>query len=267
MTDGQEALNNQGGAEATATPTPGGENRATGNVVEATAGVTTNAGEQTTETGGSSKGAQARIRELNQRAKDAEQRAQAAEGEKRSLAEKVAALTGSVDPTIGSTPNYTPQSSGPIVNPGEEIDPIEFNRRMQIRDQNILRQTQGLINFQNKVNKVTDNINKAAQKAVAQYPQLNPNHESFDKEVSETVYEAVEAYVKTNPAGDIGKFIDKQMRPYTQAVDREVGQVKENLAKQVSQTALRPTSIRSTEKPFGELSIPEMEKKLGVVQT
>ena len=56
------------------------------------------------------------------------------------------------------------------------------------------------------------------------------------------------------------------MKPYNRAVAKEVGKVTENIAKQVSETALRPTQIATSEKKFEELSIKEMEKQLGVVQ-
>ena len=56
------------------------------------------------------------------------------------------------------------------------------------------------------------------------------------------------------------------MKPYKRAVTKQVGQVTENIAKQVSETATRPTGVASSEKKFEELSLEEMEEKLGTVQ-
>lgn len=57
------------------------------------------------------------------------------------------------------------------------------------------------------------------------------------------------------------------MKPYKRAVTKEVGRVSENLAKQVSQAATRPTSIHKSDKPLEEKSIQELERELGIVQS
>ena len=57
------------------------------------------------------------------------------------------------------------------------------------------------------------------------------------------------------------------MSLFNEGIATEVGQASENIAKQVSQAALRPTSVRKSEKTASELSIAELEAKLGVVTT
>jgi hypothetical protein len=56
------------------------------------------------------------------------------------------------------------------------------------------------------------------------------------------------------------------MKPYLRAVNKEVGQATENIAKQVSESALRPTSIRKEEKATADKTVEELEQELGVVQ-
>jgi hypothetical protein len=57
------------------------------------------------------------------------------------------------------------------------------------------------------------------------------------------------------------------MKPYKAAITREVGQATENIAKQVSETALRPTSVRKPEKAAGDKTLAELEQELGIVNS
>jgi hypothetical protein len=99
------------------------------------------------------------------------------------------------------------------------------------------------------------------------YPQLDPDSDQFDPELSETVTEAVEAKVKSDPYNaSVKGFVDKLMKPFQKAVTKEVGKMGETIAKQVSQSALRPTAVKSTEKQSKDMSLEELEAKLGVVQ-
>ena len=101
------------------------------------------------------------------------------------------------------------------------------------------------------------------------YPELDPESDSFDKELSESVTEATLAYVKSEPyTASPKKFVDKMMKPYRRAVTKEVGKASENIARQVSQAAQRPTSVSTGgKKSDNELSIKELEDKYGIVQT
>jgi len=54
------------------------------------------------------------------------------------------------------------------------------------------------------------------------------------------------------------------MKPYLRSVTKEVGKVSENLAKQVSQAATRPTSVSTSGgKSNKDKSIKELEAELG----
>lgn len=199
-----------------------------------------------------------RIRELNARAKEAEAKAQ-------SLAEKLQALTGQA-PEAGTQP-VQPTVDEPIIKPGEEIDGIELDKRLRAREANVLQRADALVTLRNKQNDAINRINSEALQAVTAYPELDPDSENFNRELSETVTEAVEAYVKADPYNaSVKKFVAKLMKPYKSAVAKEVGQATENIAKQVSETALRPTSIRKPEKAAKDKTIAELEAELGVVQ-
>lgn len=209
------------------------------------------------------KGFQSRVRELNQRAKNAEE-------EVKTLKQTIAELTGSVEPT-GYTPQYVPQQlvqDEPIVKPGEEIDALELDRRIKAREQKILQQTRAEAELRDKNNQAILRINNEVLEAIKVHPELDPDSESFNQELSDAVSEAVEGYVSRNPySAKVKNYVDKLMRPYKGALAKEAGKATENIAKQVSSAALRPTSLRRQEKTASEKSIEELEAELGVIQS
>ena len=204
---------------------------------------------EVTETDGSSKkGANQRIRELANKAKQAEL-------EKEALASRLAELTGSDEP-IG----VMPQQYQPQVEPGTEISPEQYQA-------DIMRAADSLVSIRIKQQDAINRINREAEQSIKAFPQLDPTSENFDKELSDTIAEATEAYVKQNPySASVYKFVEKLMKPYNRAVENGVSQVTENVAKQVSEAALRPTQVRQTEKSLQDMTPEELEQKLGIVQ-
>ena len=210
--------------------------------------------EVVTETEESSKkGLNQRVRELNTKAKEAEVRATEAETESKSLAERVEELTSqSGEPERAQ---YQPQ-----VKPGSEVSPDQYK-------QDVMRTADSLVQIRMKQQNAINRINNEANDSIKDYPQLDPKSKEYDKELSDSVTVAVEAHVKADPyKASVSKFVAKLMKPYNRAVAKRVGKVTENIAKQVSETATRPTGVASSEKKFEELSMKEMEKKLGMVQ-
>lgn len=169
-------------------------------------------------------------------------------------------------PDYNNQAAFNPQE--PIVADGEEIDVAELNRRIATRDQRILQQASANANLMQKQSEAINRINSEASEMIRAYPELDPDHESFNKELSDTIAEAVEAHVRANPyTASVKQFTARLMKPYQGAVTKEVGKATENIARQVSQAALRPTSVRNTEKTASEKSIAELEQELGIVQS
>lgn len=190
------------------------------------------------------KGANQRIRELNEKAKQAEAKAQ-------SLAERLEELTGSVEPTP-----YIPQ-----VQPGAEISPEQYQS-------DVLKAADGLVTIRLKQSEAVNRINTEANEVLKAYPELDPDSDSFDKELSDSITEAVDAQVRANPyTTSVRKVVENMMKPYRRAVSKEVGKETENIARQVSQSALRPTSVRQQEKSLEDKTIAELEAEIGVVQS
>lgn len=202
------------------------------------------------------KGASQRIRELANQKNEYKQKYE-------SLVQQMEKLTSSAQPTIGPAE----VADEPIIKPGEEIDGLELDKRLRSREASTVQKAMAAAQLVSKQNEVVSRINSEAQEALKKYPELDPDSESFDPDLSESVTEAVLAHAKADPYNaSPKKFVDRMMRPYKQAVAKEVGQATENIAKQVSETALRPTTIRKVEKSATEKSIAELEKDLGVVQ-
>lgn len=261
----KKALNEQSGEDAIQDTTPVSENKAAEEVevpeVETELTEEVEAKEPETEAESSKrKGYSERVRELNTRAKKAEDKA-------KSLTETLEEITGSKEPQAGFQPTIPPQEDNPLVAPGEEISYAELETRLKAREASNFQKTDALIKLRTSQQDAISKIRFESEKVVSKYKELDPDHESFNKELNDAVTEAVEARVKANPyRADVMKFVDKLMSPYKKAVTKEVGKVTENLAKQVSKSALKPTSIRKGEKTAEEKTVKELEKELGVIQ-
>ena len=257
ITDEPKALNESGDETATDT-TPVAEEQATEEVAEPEVEVTAETEGESTETVESpKKGYSARVRELNAKAKAAEEKA-------KSLEERIAELTGSVEPQR-EIPAYNPQE--PLIAPGEEIDATELNKRQSERETKILQQADSMAQLRARQSEAIVRIHNETSEVMRAYPELDPESDTFDRDLSDAVTEAVENGVKANPyTVSVKGVVAKLMKPYKGAVTKEVGKATENIARQVSESALKPTSIRKDEKALEEKSIEELEAELGTVQ-
>lgn len=193
---------------------------------------------QPTETGGESKkGYSNRVRELA--------------NENRSLKQRLEEITGT---------GYDPAPYIPQVVPGQEVSPEQYR-------QDVSRTADALVNLRIKQNEAVNRINNESAEVIRAFPELDPESDKFNKDLSESISEATEAFVRQNPySASVKQFVTKLMKPYKGAVAKEVGQAQENLAKQVSQSALKPTSVHKQDKSPEEMTTKELEARLGVVQ-
>lgn len=183
------------------------------------------------------KGANARIGELV--------------GEVKSLKQRLAEITA---PEV-----QTPQMPNPAINLDSEVTPEQYR-------QHVLQTASTMVDLKLKQSEAINRIDKESVDVMRAYPQLDPDSDLFDKELSETVSEAIEAQVRLNPySASVKKFADKLMKPFVKAVSNGVAQEKETITRQVSESALRPTAVRKPEKTTEEMSIAELEAKLGIV--
>jgi hypothetical protein len=191
------------------------------------------------------KGAEARIRELNAKAKAEKERAD-------SLAQKLENFTREVVPQGPQAP-YQSQ-----VEPGTEVTPEQYKS-------DVMRTADALVQLRLNQQKVVDNINSEANKAIKEYPELDPDSDQFNKELNDTVTEATLALVRSNPTASVKKFVDRLMKPYKKSLTKEVAEETETITKQVAAQSLRPTPMVKSNKNDREKTIEELERELGVV--
>lgn len=245
MSDDNKALNGDttSGEEATVATTPVAEAEA-GSQSEGQSTESTDSSENTSSEEGQKKGANSRIRELNSQKKELE-------GTVASLSERIQGLTNSARGF--QAPAYQPQ-----VQDGGEITQEQYRQDVEHAG---LSAAQLLIQQERNLTRIEREVDRAIDK----HSELNPSSDSYDPEISATVTEATEAFIKSNPMGDVSKFISNQMKPYAKARSQAVGEATSEIAKQVASQATRPSSSVKAEQDFSNLSISEMEKKLGVV--
>lgn len=186
------------------------------------------------------KTAKSRIRELVTEKKEAEAKAE-------SLADQVKKLTA-----------YKPNNEF-LPQPQQQPEQSEMTYEELMRRQDALVQIR--LAQQENVHRVQ----QEALEAIKAYPELDPDSDNFDSELSESISQATLAKIQSDPTSPVRKFVDGMMKPYKRSLEKQASDQKETITKQVSQQAMRPTQVQEQEKPFSELSIEEMEKKLGVV--
>lgn len=184
------------------------------------------------------KTAQSRIQELNAKKKAAEEKAE-------SLEEQVKKLT-----------DYKPE---PISQPQSSEEPTEMTY------EELMRRQAALVDLKLRQQENTNRVRQEASEAIRSYPELDPDSENFDQELSESVSQATLAKIQADPTASVSEFVDRLMKPYRRSVEKQASAQKEAITKQVSKQAVRPTQVQKQEKPFSELSIEEMEEKLGVL--
>jgi len=240
MTDDNTALNEPVETETTEPTTP---------VEEQTADV-----EVKTETPEESKkGYSARVQELANAKKAAEEKAN-------SLEQKLAELTSQVGQ--GGQPPYSPPKQD-VVKPGEELTADELNTRLSEREQRIFQMQELRLQQERALNR----INQEASDVVRKYKQLDPESDQFDPELSSWVTDTVTEVVKANPNTSVKKIVSGLMKPYQRQITKEVATQTENIAKQVSESAIRPSNAKPAEKKFEDKTIAEMEAELGFVNS
>lgn len=240
MENNEEMAVNQTSAEESAVDTtPVVEKQTTEEVAKETTELAGEGESEAKETGQSKKGANARIHELNS---------------------KVKSLTQRLQEITGGNGEIPAQQLPPQIDIDSEISPEQYR-------QHVLQQADSIVQIRLKQSEALGRIEKESLEVIKAYPQLDPDSDQFDKDLSETISEAIEAQVKLNPySASVKKFADRLMKPFTKAVSNQVAQEREVITRQASESALRPTNVRKQEKSAGEKSIKELEAELGIVQ-
>lgn len=200
-------------------------------------------GNQAGDSAESNKGANARIRELA-----AEKKAEKARAD--SLAKQIADLTNGVDNQFDLGP-VNPYKDGEAT--AEEVEARAVQRAVAITQ------------LQNQRQQFVQRVQKEAMEVLTEHPQLDPDSESYDEDLSDAITQAGLSYVSANPGKSLKAYVNKLMKPYQRSVQKEVGNLADTVTRQAAEKALRPTSSPKGEKRPEDMSIEELEEKLGTV--
>jgi len=185
-------------------------------------------------------GAERRIHEVVSEKKRAEMERDEARQQAESLSQKLAELT--------AQPTGAPDQTDPNEERTLTIDDLRSIARLEVEKE-----------------RTVNRINAQGAEAIKLYPELDKSSDSFDSDINEAVTSAVLLEVRNDPSKDVVKLTEKYMKPYRKAAERAVGEEKATLAKQASESALRPNNIKPVDKGFQEKSIEEMEQELEMV--
>ena len=159
-----------------------------------------------------------------------------------------------------------PSLQFPQYEPGEEIQPERLQQDV-VQTANAIAQLQ----TQNQIQQfeARSNLDKDVEILPTKYPELDENAPNYNPVLEEKISEAYKARAFKNGQldptvrlADVAKdFIDVARS----AAKQSSAEMKNAVAKQADESAIRPTGSNKEERPFSDLSIAEMEAKLGIV--
>jgi len=170
-----------------------------------------------------------------------------------SLAKQVEDLTNQF---TGQNQSFTTNPT--TIEPGAEVTQEQYQA-------DVARQADAIVQIRLNQERIVNNINKEALDSMTAHPELDPSSDVFDKELSDTIVESVKAQIQVNPAASVKKLVNHMMKPYRRSIEQKVAETTETITKQVSESALRPSQVKTLDKPFDKLSTEEMEARLGTV--
>ena len=155
----------------------------------------------------------------------------------------------------------------PQYEPGEEILPERLQQDV-VQTANAIASLQ----TQNQIQQfeARTNLDRDVEVLSTKYPELDETSSSYNPVIEEKIEAAFKARAFKNgqldPSvrlADVAKdFIDVARS----AATKSSADIKNAVAKQADESAIRPTGAQTSDKSFSDLSIEEMESKLGVVR-
>lgn len=198
------------------------------------------------------KSAQGRIQQLNSKLKE-EQRKRSA------LEEKINSIVQENEENPFSPVNMPLRdpSSGRLAQPNEngEITYEDYQRDVQ---QNAKATVKAVLAQQQ--------LRQEALEVVRDYPELDPNSDVYDEDLSDAITEAVDAKHRLSSNFSVKSTVAKLMKPYRKAAESAVDSERRNVVRDIASGAIRPSSNPTpvSKEPENE-TLEEMEARLGKV--
>jgi len=141
--------------------------------------------------------------------------------------------------------------------PGQEI-------RIEDLQRDLVKGAQGIVQLELAKERNIDRIANETIQAETKYPELNPDSKQFNKEVSTRISKVVERELQRNPRASVIEIVEDLMALRDEGRRQGTQAGVSNTLKGMSKTAVTPTgSSAGNKKAFKDLSLAEMEKRLG----
>jgi hypothetical protein len=198
------------------------------------------------------KSAQGRIQQLNSELKEERKRRSA-------LEEKVNSIVQENEENPFSPVNMPlmDPKSGRLAQPNEngEITYEDYQRDVQ---QNAKATVKAVLDQQR--------LKQEALEAIKEFPELDPNSDQFDEDLSDAITEAVESKHRFSSNFSVKSTVSKLMKPYRKAAESAVDSERRNVVKDIASGAIRPSSNPTpVSREPAEETIEQMEARLGKV--
>lgn len=179
----------------------------------------------------------------------------------------IAAPTTPPQPGDDLEPDYFDPETG-------DIDPakhVEFTRRLAAAEaQKIVKAAGAETELVTARSNYVASVSSDAQALAAEYDELNPESDLYDQELDDHL---TDAYTRatTNAQGQVTRidmplkdFVEREMKVISKYRTKAAAQTPNAEAAAGTDGAIVPgPALPPTDKPFGDLSIPEMEARLG----
>lgn len=151
--------------------------------------------------------------------------------------------------------------------PGEEIAPERLQQDV-VQTANAIASLQ----TQNQIQQfeARTNLDRDVEVLPTKYPELDENSSTYNPVLEEKIEAAFKARAFKNgqldPTVRLADVAQDFIDVARSAATKSSADIKNAVAKQADESAVRPTGSNKTERSFSDLSIEEMESKLGIVQ-
>lgn len=129
------------------------------------------------------------------------------------------------------------------IQPGQELTVEQMKEMLSKAEQRGESRAAGLVDMKFAQREALDKVRKGSRKALKEFPVLDPNNkEGFNKELSDAITGVISDKVRSNINTDVFTEVQKLMKPYEKAIQQASAREKETMAKQIAETASRPSS-------------------------
>ncbi len=164
-------------------------------------------------------------------------------------------------------PQYQQPPNMPLVNPGEELTPEQYQQHVVQAADTIaqLRTQQQLEQF-----KAEANLDRDVEILPKEYPELDETSPDFNPVLIEKIESAFKARAFNNGALNPNVRLSDVAKDYVEvaraAAKQSTTELKNSVARTADTTAIRPGGAVRQEKSASDMSIAELEAKLGSVR-